>query len=93
MPNRDILAISQIVLSWFKNEKGEIIIEHLRTKRKVFLYESKLIDLWEILAIESDFDKIRNKYCLLYSEMDLLNSLKLLKKAGLVRIYYKSRGK
>ncbi len=88
MPNRDFLTISPLIYLWFEDEKGVIVVENFFTGRRVYLEEKELSDLWKIITENSDYKKVKEKFCNYYDEGDLLYYLKILKRIGLIKIYY-----
>lgn len=90
MPNRNFLTISPLVYLWFEDEKG-IVVENFFTGREVFLEEKELSDLWKIIMENSDYKTIKTKFGNYYNENDLPYFLKILKRAGLIKIYYNKK--
>lgn len=88
MPNRNILTISPHVLAWYEDEGGKVIVENFYNKREVIFYEEKISTLWKILIEESDYEKIKEKFCTSWNEKELRYCIRQLKRAGVIKIYY-----
>ncbi|MEO0294296.1 MAG: hypothetical protein ABIN61_08785 [candidate division WOR-3 bacterium] len=92
MSNRNILTISPLALTWYEDNEGVVIVENYYNKRKVFLDEQELSTLWKIIIENSDYQKIEENFCSLWSREDFKRCLNLLKRAGIIKINFTKEG-
>jgi len=90
MSYRDILSISPITLNWYEDGRGVVVVENFYNKRKVFLEEDHLSKLWKIIIEDSDYKRVEKKFFELGRE-DFKECLSLLKRAGIIKVYYYSK--
>ncbi len=89
MSYRDILTITPLSLLWYRDNEGDIIVQHFYTKRKIVLEEERNRLFWSLISEYSDMDIISEEFLKSFTEEDLENTIKLFYKLGIIKIYKK----